>query len=172
MVILLQTLQVISCMLSSWVRNKRWILIFNFINSVFCCLLYLYIGRFDSLSSKLISTLRNLLFMFRDRYKSNIILVLVVLAYTTSGVLTYKDLYSLIPCFTPIIVSFVYWYGDAKTIKIICNLLDSVWLFYFAHFGLYVVLINTVVNIVIRTVSLTRNGDTYEIKKRIFNRNE
>lgn len=124
-------------------------------------MLFLITGRYDGVTAAIIIWSRCLLFLYKDKYKTTLILWLCVTAHIVVGIVSYEDIFSLITIITPVATCFAYWYGSALVIKYVSNVVNTLWLIYYIYVGLYLTAINTSINIVLSIIAI------YNINKEI-----
>lgn len=151
---LLQVISVILGYIGSLDKNKERIILNACIVNTIYIVSFVITGRIDGALSAIIIWIRNLLFLRRDKYKTSMIVWVCVLAHTIAGVLSFKDCFSLIAIIIPIVICIVYWYGSVKAIKVWGNIANIFWLMYYVNAGLYIIAINTFINIVLATIAL------------------
>lgn len=151
---LLQIVGVILGYLGSLDKNKGRIILNACVTNAISILSFAITGRIDGALSAIIIWIRNLLFLRKDKYKTSAVVWVCVLAHTIVGILSFKDVFSLIAIITPIVICIVYWYGSVKAIKVCGNIANAFWLLYYLNVGLYIIAINTFINIVLATIAL------------------
>lgn len=144
---------------SSLDKSKDRIILYACISNLVSILLFLMVGRVDGIVSVMVIWVRCMLFLRRDKYKTNIIVWLCAIAHLIVGIISYDDIFSLITILVPIVVCFTYWYGSALTIKYVSIIVGICWIVYYLYVELYITVLNTLVNIVLSLISI------YLIKK-------
>lgn len=161
--IILQGIGIILGYVASLDKNKQKIILYACISNLVSLMLFLVTKRYDGVAAVIIIWLRCLLFLYKDKYKTTIILWLCVTAHIVVGIVSYEDIFSIITIITPIVTCFAYWYGSALVIKHISNVVNTLWVIYYIYVGLYLTAINTSINIVLSIVAI------YNINKEITN---
>lgn len=154
--LLLQLVQVFFGLASSWVRDKRAILLLSCLSSFVGVLLFFYLGRYDGVVSSFVIGLRCVVFSYKEKYKTISPFILTLVVQLVLGILSFQDLSSIIPFLVPLIVSVVFWYGDAKLIKINSLIIGVAWIIYYLCMGLYVSVLYTLFSMVLCIISLLR----------------
>lgn len=139
---------------SSLVRDKNKVILYACFSNLVSILIFALNDRLDGALSVIIIWLRCILFLFRDKYKTNIVVWICAIAHIIVGVISYTDVFSIITISVPVIICFTYWYGSILSIKYISNILSIFWIIYYIYLGLYITAINTVISIVLTSISI------------------
>ncbi len=94
---------------------------------------YLFLGAFSGSVTKIIALIRNEIIILKDKNKklNNIyILMIFILAYIAAGILTYKNIYSLLPIIAASIYLIFVWNGDEYKTKKTAFFCYFLWLIY------------------------------------------
>lgn len=152
----LQVLSILIGYAGSLDKNKRRILFYACLSNIISILMFITTGRIDSITTSIIIGIRCILFLFKDKYKTPFVLWICIIAHLLCGVITYTDVYSFIPLITTIVTCFLYWYGSALQIKYVGIVINSLWIIYYVFTSLYLVAINTFINIILSIISIFR----------------
>ena len=96
-------------------NSKKKIFQTMIVANVLDILHYLFLGAFSGSVTKIIALIRNEIIILKDKNKklNNIyILMIFILAYIATGILTYKNIYSLLPIIAASIYLVFVWNGD------------------------------------------------------------
>lgn len=157
--IIFQAGQIISNYLAAWVKDKKHIILFKLLSTIFCALSIIAVGRYAASIPILFTIIRSLVCMNKDKFKNNIPIWLCIAGYIIIALLTFNSLESyidLMPTVTSIIASLILWYGDSVSIKAGLGLGDAIWMVYYFYIGLYVSALNILLQIVVTVISIIR----------------
>lgn len=103
---------------------------------------YFFLGEFSGSIAKVIALIRNKLVILKEnnKYFNNLFVLLALLIiYIISGIITYKNIYSVLPTIAAIIYSVFVWNGNELLIKKVAFYCYFLWLTYnicvFSIFG-------------------------------------
>lgn len=94
---------------------------------------YLLLGAYSGCITKVIAFLRNEIIVLKEKnkkYDKTTVLVLLLIIYLISGILTYKNIYSVLPILSAMIYLYVVWNGNALAVKKIGFYCYFLWLIY------------------------------------------
>lgn len=137
-------------LISYHLKQKKKIFKMMCLSNVFNIVHYLCLGAYSGCITKIIALMRNLFIVKKENNKKLdklIYLILFIIIYVISGILTYKNLYSLLPLISATIFMIVTWHGKELQIKKIAFYCYFLWL-------LYNVLIFSIIGIVANIISL------------------
>ena len=81
---------------------------------------YLLLGAFSGCITKIIALIRNIVIVVKDKHKAfNNVLIFIIflLIYIISGILTYENIYSILPILAATIYLFFVWNGNELKVK-------------------------------------------------------
>ena len=162
--IILQGIGIILGYVTSLDKNKQKIILYACISNLISLMLFLVTGRYDGVTATVVIWIRCILFLYKDKYKTTLILWLCVTAHIIVGILSYNDIFSLITIITPILICFAYWYGSALVIKHVSNIVNTFWIIYYIYVGLYLTAINTLINIILSMIAIFNINKDLKIK--------
>lgn len=115
-------------------KNKKEKILGNMIlSNIFDLIHYLLLGAYSGCITKLLAMFRNIFVIFKDKNKSlssNIFLYIFILAYTLSGILTFENVWSILPIVSAIIYAVAIWKGNEITLKKAACFGYFLWLIY------------------------------------------
>lgn len=167
--IVLNTLQMINIILgyvSSLTTNKQKILINSSLSCMLSIILFVFTDRLDGVLTTIFIFLRSFLFIYKDKYKTNLVFYFCLLSHILAGIFSYKDIFSLVTLLTPVITCIFYWYGTSLQIKYSSLFINTMWVIYYIYIGLHLTAVNTVINIILTTLSV------FQIRKETIKRIE
>lgn len=94
---------------------------------------YLLLGAYSGCLTKVIALVRNEIIIVKEKNKKfNNIMVLIVLfvVYLVSGIVTYKNIYSILPILAAMIYLYFVWNGDELKVKKVAFYCYFLWLIY------------------------------------------
>ena len=149
-------------LISYHLKHKKKIFKIMCLSNIFNIIHYLCLGAYSGCITKTIALARNLFIVKKENNKKLdklIYLILFIGVYIISGVLTYNNLYSLLPLISATIFMIVTWNGKELQIKRIAFYCYFLWL-------LYNILIFSIVGIIANTISLISTFIAYQNYKR------
>lgn len=156
MILTLQIIGVLVGYLISLADKKTNILILSVISGISSIVMYFVLGRYDGLITAIVVLVRNFLFTFKDKYKTDIIFYICFLMHFITGVVSFTDLLSIVTLVTPLVTSIAYWYFDESYIKYTSIVVNILWILYYMFTKLYLMGLNTSLNIILLVVSLIK----------------
>lgn len=139
--ILLNVFQVIALLYGIYVisaKSKKKMLRTNFINSAINLSVYIAFGELSSLSAQALITLRNFAYVFRSKYKTNVICYLFLCIQVITAIVTFNSVWGLLPHLAASIAIVTCWFCDTKRVRTILITSDLAWITYNIHEGLYI----------------------------------
>lgn len=115
---------------------------------------YLLLQAYSGCVTKVIALIRNEVIIVKDKNKkinNNVILTLFMLAYLISGIITYKNIYSILPILAAMIYLFFVWNGNELQVKKCAFYCYFLWL-------AYNICVLSIAGIVSNTVSIISTG--------------
>ena len=94
---------------------------------------YLLLGAFSGCITKIIALIRNIVIVVKDKHKAfNNVLIFIIflLIYIISGILTYENIYSILPILAATIYLFFVWNGNELKVKKVAFYCYFLWLIY------------------------------------------
>lgn len=94
---------------------------------------YFFLNAYSGLVTKVMALVRNIFILKKEdnkKLKSNIFLILFIIAYIVLAFITFKNIYSTLPFVAAIIYMIVVWNGNELQIKKIAFLCYFFWLVY------------------------------------------
>lgn len=149
-------------LISYHLKHKKKIFKIMCLSNIFNIIHYLCLGAYSGCITKIIALARNLFIVKKENNKKLdklIYLILFIGVYIISGILTYSNLYSLLPLISATIFMIVTWNGKELQIKRIAFYCYFLWL-------LYNILIFSIVGIIANTISLISTFIAYQNYKR------
>lgn len=143
-----------ACIMSAVSKNKRNILIWVFIANFSNFLVMLIAKETDGWASSLSTTLRALLFLYKDKAKTNTILYIGIGLHLIAFIISYQDLWSILLICATLSVCISQWFGNAKQIKIWALISVMFWCIYTIHIGLYLDLPKRMIEAIFLTIAL------------------
>ena len=94
---------------------------------------YLLLNAYSGCVTKVIALLRNKIIIVKEKNKkinNNMVLVILFSAYLISGILTYKNIYSVLPILAAMIYLYFVWNGNELKVKKVAFYCYFLWLAY------------------------------------------
>lgn len=136
----LGVLATIAFAISPQQKSKKAVLIFQFISNVLYSLQYIILGAFSAVATCWISIVNNIVFYKyaqKDKEIPNGILSLFVAIVIIAGILTYNNIFSIIPILLSILYIYGSWQDNLKIYRIVCIIGSIGWFVYNWVVGAY-----------------------------------
>lgn len=94
---------------------------------------YLLLGAYSGCITKVIALVRNKIIIIKEKYKkfdSRVVLIILLTVYLILGILTYKNVFSVLPILSAMIYLYFVWNGDELQVKKIAFYCYFLWLIY------------------------------------------
>lgn len=94
---------------------------------------YLLLGAYSGSVTKIIALVRNELIIVKEKYKklnNYIILIILFIIYIIAGIITFKNIFSILPILAAIIYLYFVWNGDELKVKRVAFYCYFLWLTY------------------------------------------
>ena len=94
---------------------------------------YLLLGAYSGCFTKVIALIRNEIVILKEKNKklgSRVVLIILVIVYIIAGILTYENIYSILPIMAAVIYLFFVWDGDELKVKKVAFYCYFLWLAY------------------------------------------
>ena len=94
---------------------------------------YILLGAYSGCITKVIALVRNEIIIVKEKNKkfnNNIVLIAMFIIYLVSGILTYKNIYSILPIIAAIIYLYFVWNGNELKVKKCAFYCYFLWLVY------------------------------------------
>lgn len=94
---------------------------------------YLLLNAYSGCVTKIIALIRNKIIIVKEKDKklnNNVVLVILFIAYLISGILTYKNIYSVLPILAAMIYLYFVWDGNELKVKKVAFYCYFLWLAY------------------------------------------
>ncbi|HPF82737.1 MAG TPA: YgjV family protein [Bacilli bacterium] len=101
-------------------KGKQKIFKTMILANLFDIMHYLLLGAYSGCVTKVIALIRNEIIVLKEKYKkfnSIIVLILLSVIYLISGILTYKNIFSILPILTAMIYLYFIWNGNELRVK-------------------------------------------------------
>lgn len=154
-------------------KTKKKILIVSNIGCFFNILHYFLLGALSGAAAKTITFIRNAYIAKNDKNKKNVIIMIIFITlYIIFGVVTYKNIYSILPTFIAILYLLCIWNGNELQVKrasFICSILWIIYnIFIMSYAGIFtnsILLISTFIAYYNERKNYDRRNNKKRIKK-------
>lgn len=133
-----------------FVNNKIKVLIFCLLYCIFYGVHYLLLGAITGFLVTLISFIRNIIFYKnskKNKQNSKVLLIILIAFALISGLISYKNIFSLLPIIASIISTYSVWQDDIKKYKYLALPVGVCYL-------IYAISINSYISIVTESILL------------------
>ena len=94
---------------------------------------YILLAAYSGCITKVIALIRNEIIIIKEKNKklnNNIVLIAIFIIYLVSGILTYKNIYSILPIIAAMIYLYFVWNGNELRVKKAAFYCYFLWLIY------------------------------------------
>lgn len=94
---------------------------------------YILLGAYSGCVTKVIALIRNEIIIIKEKNKkfnNNIVIIVMFIIYLVSGILTYKNIYSILPILAAMIYLYFVWNGNELRVKKVAFYCYFLWLIY------------------------------------------
>lgn len=155
---IVQIFQVIYSCYIMFLNKKKHMLINMFISNAISLIMFFIADLKSALLTTIIITIRSFLFMFRDKYKTNLIFYFCLILHILSGIITFDGFISLLPMLTAVISVFIIWFGNEQQIRFGLIIPNTIWVIYYCIFGLYISAVFNITVIISQIISYIKNN--------------
>ena len=130
---IIETIALIITLYAYHLNTKKRIFKTMCIANILDILHYLFLDAFSGVFTKIMALIRNAFILRKEdnkKLKSNIFLILFIIVYIVLAIITFKNIYSILPFTAAIIYMIVVWNGNELQIKKIAFLCYFFWLVY------------------------------------------
>ena len=120
---------------------------------------YILLGAYSGCITKVIALVRNEIIIVKEKNKkfnNNIVLIAMFIIYLVSGILTYKNIYSILPILAAMIYLYFVWNGNELKVKKCAFYCYFLWLLYNIFVKAYAGIISSIIEIITVVYSLTK----------------
>jgi uncharacterized protein YuzB (UPF0349 family) len=114
-------------------KKKQKIFQTMMIANVLDILHYLFLGAYSGCITKAIALVRNEIIIAKEKNKkidNNIVLAILFIIYLLAGIITYKNIYSILPILAAMIYLYFVWNGNELKVKKVAFYCYFLWLTY------------------------------------------
>jgi len=130
---IIEVLALITALISYHLKTKKQIFKGMCISAILDIVHYLLLNAYSGFFTKLLALIRNVFILKKDdneKLNKKIYLVVFILLTIVLGILTFNDIYSILPFIAAIIYLIVVWNGSELQIKKIAFLCYFLWIIY------------------------------------------
>lgn len=127
------TITLIITLFSYHLKTKKKIFTGMCIANIFDIFHYLFLGAYGGLATKVVAFIRNIVIISKDTNKKlnkTIYLYIFIALYLVLCIITYRDMYSLLPYTGAILYMIFVWNGNALQVKKVAFLCYILWILY------------------------------------------
>ena len=166
---LVNIMQVITVLVNiyiSFTEKKKRIYISTFLLNFAQLLMYKFNNDTTTTMIYIVITIRSLLYINKDVFKTNIIPYLAILCQLIIGIVTIENptqlLSILIPCYS---TWYLWFYKDTQKLRVGNIIANTAWAIYNIISGLYIIIIMRIITIVSNLIAYARNVQKYKNAK-------
>ena len=167
LLIIVQIFQIIYSSYIMFLKKKKNMLLHMFIGNAISLTTFAIADLKSAFLTTIFITVRSFLFMFRDKYKTNLIFYFCLFLHLLLGIITYDGLISLLPSITAIIAIFVIWFGNEQQIRLGLIIPNFIWVIYYCVFEIYISATFNIIVIIFEIISFITSSTWYKNLKRV-----
>ena len=167
LLIIVQIFQIIYSSYIMFRKKKKNMLLHMFISNAISLTIFAIADLKSAFLTTIFITVRSFLFMFRDKYKTNLIFYFCLFLHLLPGIITYDGLISLLPSITAIIAIFVIWFGNEQQIRLGLIIPNFIWVIYYCVFEIYISAAFNIIVIIFEIISFITSSTWYKNLKRV-----
>lgn len=140
-------------------KTRFNIILFKFISAVCNALAITVTSGIVLALPVFISAIRNIVCLFKSKFKTNIPVYILIGMYIVIGIYTAIDMDSvidLLPTFVSLVATFANWFATPSGIKYSSMVTTSIWLVFYITSGLYITFITSLIHVMLEVVGLIR----------------
>ncbi len=154
-------------------KNRKNILIFNFVSLIASALSYMFLSAYSGLAMTIVAIIRNIIFIIdekkngkseKNQTKDYIILAILYIISIISGILTYNGILSMMSVIATMLYTYSVWQKSTKIYKILGIPVGIIWIIYNIYiFSVFGIILETILAIsaVIGYIKERRNGKSW-----------
>lgn len=155
-------------LLSFQQKTHKRIVIMQAFSGLLFGIQYMMLGAYEGMVCNYIGAVRSVIYSFRGKSKavdSIFCPVIFAVIFAVSGIITYKNIFSLLPILAMAIASFVLWMPKTQQLRALTMPTSAMWLVYNAVSHSYVAVLTEVLNLISIVIALIRFRKGKEVKK-------
>ena len=154
-------------------KNRKNILIFNFVALIASALSYMFLSAYSGLAMTIVAIIRNIIFIIdekkngkseKNQTKDYIILAILYIISIILGILTYNGILSMMSVIATMLYTYSVWQKSTKIYKILGIPVGIIWIIYNIYiFSVFGIILETILAIsaVIGYIKERRNGKSW-----------
>lgn len=157
--IVTQTLALCCNTYVAFTKSKKHVYVASFMFNVFALLTGLFQQDYGLCVSYILIIYRSLVIIYKDRIKVKCkhFAFTFIIAHIVFGIITWKDLWSIIPVITPIFTGSILWYSDNLQLYRVNNILNNLlWSIHNIQSQSYILVVTRVYTIMINIVAILK----------------
>ncbi len=155
-------------LLSFQQKTHKRIVLMQAVSGLLFGVQYMMLGAYEGMICNYIGTVRSVVYSFRGKSKlvdSIACPIVFAVIFVISGIVTYKNIFSLLPIVAMFIASFVLWMPKTQQLRALTMPTSAMWLVYNAVSHSYVAVLTEVLNLISIIIALIRFRSGKEVKK-------
>ena len=156
-------LGIVSTVLIYQQKKRSGLLFMKLVSDVIWFLHYIFISAYAGAAVAVIGFLRELIFMNREKKwaRSRLWLVLFLLLAVGAGILTWSNVYSLLPCIASAVAVISFWIGNPRLSRVLSFPIAGLMLTYDISKLAYMAIVNEILTVISSIIGVVR----HDIKK-------
>lgn len=154
-------IQIISVLINSYIafaKNIKHIYIVTFLFNLSLMILYLVNQDKTTFIIYIIITIRSFIYIYKDKFKTNIIPWIAIIIQLILGILTMDNIWQVISILTPCYSCYYLWYSkNTQELRIGNIIANSLWLIYNLVVGLYIVMIMRFITVIMNIIAYNKH---------------
>lgn len=148
-------------------KEKEKIMISMVLANIVVAIQYFLLNALTGAVISIINTIRCLIFYYykkKDMKPSLIVLIIFEIIAVISGIITWQDMWSLIPIVVTVIYTYGLWQDNVKIIRISTGVVGAGWAIYNVVVKAYVGALQETAQLISAIIALYRNKNNKEVR--------
>lgn len=154
-------------LLSFQQKTHKRIVLMQAVSGLLFGIQYMMLGAYEGMICNYIGAVRSVVYSFRNKSKivdSIFCPIVFAIIFVISGIVTYQNIFSLLPIVAMFIASFVLWSPKTQQLRALTMPTSAMWLIYNAVSHSYVAVLTEVLNLISITIGLIRFRNKKDVK--------
>lgn len=165
---IISAIATILLLLSFQQKTHKRIVLMQAVSGLLFGIQYMMLGAYEGMICNYIGAIRSVVYSFRNKSKivdSIFCPIVFAIIFVISGIVTYQNIFSLLPIVAMFIASFVLWSPKTQQLRALTLPTSAMWLVYNAVSHSYVAVLTEVLNLISIIIGLIRFRNKKEVKK-------
>ena len=152
-------------------KSRKKIIVFQILSNTVWVIQFFMLGEYTALVTNFIGIIRNVIYAVKGKWKladSKVVPICSIALFITSGIITYKTSFDILPVFAMCISSITYFLNEERKIRYLSILVIVPWLIFSIHSGSIASIMSDSFNLISVLVAIAR----YDLAEKIALKNK